>query len=49
MLEENVLERPPVVTSGGGSLGTQGAGGSGAPAGDEFDRLAAMLESIRKY
>src|SRR6267142_4751290 len=54
MPDESVLDRPTVVTGGGGratrrgggSLGPEGAGGS-SPAGDEFDRLAAMLESIR--
>jgi len=44
---EGVLERPPVVTGGGGRLGRERTGGPGSPAGDEFDRLAAMLESIR--
>ena|SRR6266850_4818038 len=55
MPDESVLDRPTVVTGGGGrstrrgggSLGPEGAGSAGTPAGDEFDRLAAMLESIR--
>jgi hypothetical protein len=55
MPDETVIDRPPVGVGGGGTtrrgggrLGTQGADAPpGTPAGDDFDRLAGMLEGIR--
>jgi len=55
--ETNTLDRPADVAGGGGRSNRRGGGSfsfegggsrSGAPAGDEFDRLAAMLERIGK-
>ena len=56
MPDDSVLDAPTITTGGttrrrgggGGSSTPEGArGGAGAPAGDDFDRLAAMLEKIR--
>jgi len=56
MPDESVIDRPTTVGGGGrstrrggGSFGRQNSGSSsGTPAGDDFDRLAAMLERIGK-
>jgi hypothetical protein len=56
MPDETVIDRPTSVGGGGrstrrggGSTGHQDSGSSsGTPAGDDFDRLAVMLERIGK-
>lgn len=57
MPDDSVLDAPAITATGqgtrrrgggGGSSTPEGAGGrAGSPAGDDFDRLAAMLEKIR--